>query len=587
MSLKSFFGRSKFDRNRRTNHGHAIRRLRFELLDDRRMLSFTPAGNHPTIGTPSSIVTADFNNDGNLDLATCANATTGSVSVLLGDGAGGFGAAQRTVFGSGLSSLDVADINNDTRPDLLVTDYYNGASVLIGIGDGTFQAAVPLNLSGGHFKEVVAVGRSSHGNTEILVSWFGPDWQIFVQVHAGNLQGGFIGGQDAYYWGYGEMAPVDLNNDGHLDVATGDGVVFLGDINQSLQFDWGQTATLTGGAIATGDFTGDGNADVIVAGSSTVAVLRGRGDGDFEAPIHHPATGTFHTAVATDDFNGDGKLDAVVIEGNTGTSSVMLGNGDGTLYYFDSFTTGTSPSGVVIGDFNGDGHPDMAVSNAVSRTVSILLNDGVWAVEPVLPGDYNQNNSVDAADYVVWRKAQGTTVTQFSGADGSGNGVVDQDDYGVWRAHFGQTASPPTAASGESAIAKMERQAAQAAGVHEQTNLVNSQVGEGKLAVEARGASEEQRAVAGRDSAFVELLAHPARSRAEFRHTVRSSPVATVALEASRRDDAALMWLSQSDAKQAVAEWENGSKLDDADASNEDAPLFDSIDKVFALLAIG
>ena len=50
--------------------------------------------------------------------------------------------------------------------------------------------------------------------------------------------------------------------------------------------------------------------------------------------------------------------------------------------------------------------------------------------EPV-PGDYNQNGSVDAADYVVWRNGVGTTYTQ--------------GDYDVWRAHFGQTAGSGTA----------------------------------------------------------------------------------------------------------------------------------------------
>ena len=45
--------------------------------------------------------------------------------------------------------------------------------------------------------------------------------------------------------------------------------------------------------------------------------------------------------------------------------------------------------------------------------------------EPV-PGDYNQNGEVDAADYVVWRNGVGTTYAQ--------------GDYDVWRAHFGQTA---------------------------------------------------------------------------------------------------------------------------------------------------
>ena len=59
---------------------------------------------------------------------------------------------------------------------------------------------------------------------------------------------------------------------------------------------------------------------------------------------------------------------------------------------------------------------------------------------PTLPGDYNLNHSVDAADYVLWRKTTGTSVPQpYSGADGDGNSVVNANDYTVWRSHFGNT----------------------------------------------------------------------------------------------------------------------------------------------------
>jgi hypothetical protein len=67
---------------------------------------------------------------------------------------------------------------------------------------------------------------------------------------------------------------------------------------------------------------------------------------------------------------------------------------------------------------------------------------------PSLPGDYNRNNEVDAADYVPWRNTLGQNVTTpFSGADGDGDGRIDQDDYDVWRANFGRTLSQSAAAS--------------------------------------------------------------------------------------------------------------------------------------------
>jgi hypothetical protein len=65
-------------------------------------------------------------------------------------------------------------------------------------------------------------------------------------------------------------------------------------------------------------------------------------------------------------------------------------------------------------------------------------------------GDYNVNGSVDAADYVVWRKALGHSIIPFAGADGSGNGIIDQADYLIWRANFGKTL--PLPASGSSTI---------------------------------------------------------------------------------------------------------------------------------------
>jgi hypothetical protein len=65
---------------------------------------------------------------------------------------------------------------------------------------------------------------------------------------------------------------------------------------------------------------------------------------------------------------------------------------------------------------------------------------------PELTGDYNRNNTVDGADYVVWRKTIGST-TNLS-ADGNGDRLIDARDYDVWRANFGATLPLPGAGSG-------------------------------------------------------------------------------------------------------------------------------------------
>jgi hypothetical protein len=59
-----------------------------------------------------------------------------------------------------------------------------------------------------------------------------------------------------------------------------------------------------------------------------------------------------------------------------------------------------------------------------------------------LAGDYTGNGTVDAADFVVWRKRTGQLVAPATGADGTGNGLVDADDHALWRANYGRAIVP-------------------------------------------------------------------------------------------------------------------------------------------------
>jgi hypothetical protein len=68
-----------------------------------------------------------------------------------------------------------------------------------------------------------------------------------------------------------------------------------------------------------------------------------------------------------------------------------------------------------------------------------------------ISGDYNHNGTVDAADYVVWRKTFGQTGPGLA-ADGNSNGTIDNADFNVWRAHFGQTAGSAAGAIANSVV---------------------------------------------------------------------------------------------------------------------------------------
>jgi hypothetical protein len=70
--------------------------------------------------------------------------------------------------------------------------------------------------------------------------------------------------------------------------------------------------------------------------------------------------------------------------------------------------------------------------------VTIAVNTVVTGSVELLPGDYNQNGIVDAADYTVWHDSLGD-VGQDLPADGDRNGVVDRADYNVWKGSLGAT----------------------------------------------------------------------------------------------------------------------------------------------------
>ncbi len=82
------------------------------------------------------------------------------------------------------------------------------------------------------------------------------------------------------------------------------------------------------------------------------------------------------------------------------------------------------------------------------RTDLLAAFDAVGGV----PGDYNGNGTVDAADYTVWRDTQGATVTPGTGADGSNNGIIDAADYTYWQTRFGNTSASIAAAVNSAAV---------------------------------------------------------------------------------------------------------------------------------------
>ena len=123
---------------------------------------------------------------------------------------------------------------------------------------------------------------------------------------------------------------------------------------------------------------GDGKADLVIANdqTGTVSVLLGNGDGTFQGPTTFSA-GTAPVSVAVADVTGDGYSDLIVAnDTNPGSVSVLLGNGNGTFQSPTSFAAAAQPLSVAAMDVNGDGKPDLVVAYANSASVSVLLGNG-------------------------------------------------------------------------------------------------------------------------------------------------------------------------------------------------------------------
>jgi hypothetical protein len=179
----------------------------------------------------------------------------------------------------------------------------------------------------------------------------------------------------------------------------------------SSNFDAGTAST----AVATGDFNGDGKLDLaaVDVGSNQLGIILGNGEGTFQPPLAF-AVGTQPLSVATGDFNGDGYLDVVTANqddcsSGTGSVSILLGNGDGTLQSQVQFGVGNCPQMAIVADFNGDGKLDLAVVNLGDSTVSILLGSGDGTFQPrmnyptdanpnsLTTGDFNHDGKLDLA----------------------------------------------------------------------------------------------------------------------------------------------------------------------------------------------
>src|SRR6267143_785937 len=199
--------------------------------------------------------------------------------------------------------------------------------------------------------------------------------------------------------------------------------------------------------VAVGDFRGIGVQDLAVvnAGSNTVSVLLGNGDGTFQAARSYPV-GLKPTSVAVSALRGTTVQDLVVANSGSTTVSVLLGNGDGTFQPARTYVADRGPIALGVGNFRGIvGRQDLVVVNYGSTTVSVLLGNGDGTFQParnypvgcssgpcgsaVDVADFRSNGIQDLAVAIYGANGTATTVSVLLGnGDGTFQGPRS---YGV------------------------------------------------------------------------------------------------------------------------------------------------------------
>jgi Big-like domain-containing protein/VCBS repeat protein len=333
----------------------------------------------------ASVAVADLNGDGKPDIIVanaCGNSSNcnyrfgfdGTVAVLLGNGDGTVQpAASYASGGETPVSVAVADANGDGKPDIIVANKCasgtncnsgNGSvGILLGNGDGTFQAAIIYN-SGGFMAVSLAVADfNGDGRLDLAVAHsYGADAICCSSPALGVLLG---------------------NGDGTFQPA--------------VMYVWGGQTS-----IAVGDVNGDHRPDLVVTtppsnlADSGVEIFLGNGDGSFQPPVVYDTGSPFPQSVAIADLNKDGRMDLVVDYGvnNAGMDSlvgILLGNGDGTFQGAVTYDSGVKAAiSVTVSDVDGDVRPDLLLAGYSG--LGVLLGNGDGIFQPALT--YGSGGSV-------------------------------------------------------------------------------------------------------------------------------------------------------------------------------------------------
>jgi hypothetical protein len=342
-------------------------------------------------------------------------------------------------------------VNGDGKPDLVVANFGGTVGVLLGNGDGTFRAPVSYSSGGLEAFSVAIADLRGNGHMDLVVANWCPSSGCengVLGVLLGNGDGTFqapvtysSGGYQSY-----SVAIGDVNGDGKPDLVAANlcqsagncgngGVgVLLGNGDGTFQTAVSYSAGGTGTeSVVIGDVNGDGYPDLAVANDlecntcsdGGVSVLLGNGNGTFQAAVSYDSGGQKAFSVVIGDVNGDGYPDLVVANVISSSVGALLGNGNGTFQTAATYDSGGIGAYLAaVADVNGDGKLDVVVANCNGTfcgpgsngegVVGVLLNDSPYTPSPsttTLISSPNPSSFAQVVTFTASVSAEGGTAT--------------------------------------------------------------------------------------------------------------------------------------------------------------------------------